>query len=259
MGRTLILTSPAMEGEDVIQTQRLMLGLDGSPYHVWDGPVSGIYGSRTADGVYHGKYVLGYPMSELDRMAGDMFRGLLRTSVAELPEDYQQRRQVRLNPPDKPARQLALARAVSQIGRTESPAGSNRQPYGEWFGWNGVSWCAIFQTWCWEPYAPQTFVKGSRYAYVPSIHRDAMAHRYGLSIVTTPIPGDLVLYYWRGYHVDETESHIGVFESGSATSWTAIEGNTSSSSGGSQGNGGMVARKERSPASSAEHVFVRVT
>lgn len=41
----------------------------------------------------------------------------------------------------------ALEVAGSQEGVTERPRGSNRTPYGEWFGFNGVAWCSIFVAW----------------------------------------------------------------------------------------------------------------
>lgn len=254
MGRTLILASPPMSGPDVLETQRLMMALDGSPYHTWDGPSSGIYGPRTADAVYHSKYVLGYSLPDIDHAAGDTFRGLLRTPVASLPEDYQARRQQRLNPPAIAPRVLALRRAASQVGVRET--GENHNPFGVWYRFDGVAWCAIFQTWAGEPYEA-AWERGSHYSYVPAIYRDALAHQRGLSVVADPIPGDLVLYFWLGYHVDERESHVGRVESGNAAAWVAIEGNTSPDAGGSQGNGGGVYRRHRS-AKDAEHYFVRI-
>lgn len=254
MGRTLILTSPAMTGEDVVQTQRLMLALDGSPYKVWDGPVSGIYGERTAAGVKHGKYVLGYPTSSVDEHAGDTFRGLLQTPPSKLPEDYQARRDYRLHPPSKPPRELALARALTQVGHTESPPGSNRTPYGAWYGFNGVSWCMIFQCWAGDPYEPVWDPHASRYAYVPYMLADAQQHKLGLSVVDRPIPGDLVLYFWSGLS-DPGDSHVGRVIQGDASRWEAVEGNTSPSD---RSNGGQVARVWRDPSEAAAHFFIRL-
>lgn len=37
--------------------------------------------------------------------------------------------------------------ALSQLGVEESPPYSNRQKFGVWMGFNGVPWCAIFQSW----------------------------------------------------------------------------------------------------------------
>jgi len=38
----------------------------------------------------------------------------------------------------------ALAEALRYIGAKEYPAGSNKTVFGQWYGVNGVPWCAIF-------------------------------------------------------------------------------------------------------------------
>lgn len=254
MGRTLTLTSPPTQGDDVRFTQECLQGRHG-PYAAWyKGALHGIYDEATAAAAHTAKYYLGYDLRYVDNQAGDSLRGYLQASPTSLPPAYQQRRKQRLNPAPKTPRQLALARAVSQIGVKESPAGSNLQQYGAWYGFNGVAWCAIFQTWCWQPYAPDTFVRGSRYAYVPYVRADALVHRYGLSVVASPMPGDLVLYFWTGLG-SPGDSHIGVIESGTAEAWTAIEGNTSATN---QSNGGEVMRRQRRAGDALTTVFVRV-
>lgn len=158
--------------------------------------------------------------------------------------------------PTKTIRQLALAEAVKWIGTKESPFGSNRCKFTEWYGMVGP-WCAMFTTYCFETAAQKvgkdsfTFVQGMYYAYVPYILNDARAQRRGLSITTSPKPGDLVLYDWNRNGVPD---HIGIFESGSNTSWVAIEGNTSTSS---NSNGGEVMRRGRN-ITQAIVTFVRV-
>jgi hypothetical protein len=254
MGRTLLLTTPLEQGDDVKFTQECLQGRRGS-YAAWyKGALHGIYDEATAAAAHTAKYYLGYPLEDVDQTAGDLLRSYLQSTPDQLPEDYQARRSQRLNPPPRSARQMALTRAVSQLGYTESPAGSNLNKYGSWYGFNGVAWCAIFQTWCWEPYAPATFVRGSRYAYVPYVRADAIANRYGLRIVSEPIPGDLVLYFWSGLG-SPGDSHIGIVESGTNTSWTAIEGNTSA---GNNSNGGQVQRRIRRGGDAVTTVFVRV-
>ena len=149
-----------------------------------------------------------------------------------------------------------LAKAQAQIGVKESPANSNEQKYGAWYGANGQPWCAMFVTWCDQlGEAPaEAFVRGSRYAYVPYIVNDARLGKYGLSLTSSPKPGDLVCYDWGR---DGEHDHVGLFESGSASSWQAVEGNTSPSNSGSQSNGGQVCRRSRSK-SDAAVLFVRV-
>lgn len=153
-------------------------------------------------------------------------------------------------------RDRALKGAIGWIGTKESPAGSNHTPFGTWYGVDGQPWCAIFQTYCFEVEAggSPTFVKGSAYAYVPYIVSDARNQRNGLLAVSSPIPGDLVCYDW-GY--DGTYDHVGIFEAwepGSSSTFTAIEGNTSSSN---NSNGGEVMRRTRS-LNDAAIVFARV-
>lgn len=157
--------------------------------------------------------------------------------------------------PGKSAREQALDAAIAQLEYTESPNGSNHNKFGSWYGLDYQPWCAMFCTWCYETTAgSQSFAKGSYYSYVPYIVSDARNHRRGLSVTGSPIPGDLVCYDWS---FDGTFDHVGLFEDGSATSWSAIEGNTSSSTNGSQSNGGGVYRRSRS-AADGDVVFVRV-
>lgn len=131
----------------------------------------------------------------------------------------------------------ALRIAASQIGVTESPAGSNRQPYSTADGRPAESWCADFCEW--------------------------VLHQVGIAIpVNTwgnastlvrcwgPIqrlgqPGDLV-----GYHFDGEAAgidHVGIVESidFQRAQVTSIEGNTSSDASGVQSNGGGVYRRTR--------------
>ena len=157
-------------------------------------------------------------------------------------------------PPAGSVREAALEEARHHLGYTESPAGSNHNMFGSWYGMDYSPWCAMFVTYCFECGAKggsPSFSKGSYYAYVPYVVQDARSGRRGLSVASTPKPGDLVCYDWSR---DGTYDHIGLFESGSASSWQAIEGNTSTSS---NSNGGEVMRRSRSK-NDAAVVFVRV-
>lgn len=148
-------------------------------------------------------------------------------------------------------RQKALKAAQGQIGVKESPANSNQCKFTSWYGLIGP-WCAMFCTWAYETQGDSpAFVKGSRYAYVPYIVSDAQNGRYGLSLTSSPISGDLVCYDWDGGDYD----HVGIFESGNSSSWNAVEGNTSTSN---NSNGGEVMRRSRSKSQAAKIAFVRV-
>jgi hypothetical protein len=155
--------------------------------------------------------------------------------------------------PVGPAAKNRLARAQSQIGIKESPPRSNRQKYGTWYGEDGVPWCAIFLTWSDQtgPTPTKSFLRAQKYAYVPYIVSDARLGKNGLSVTSSPQPGDLVCYDWSR---DGEFDHIGVFEGGNANNWIAIEGNTSLAN---QSNGGEVMRRNRDK-SQANVVFVRV-
>lgn len=157
-------------------------------------------------------------------------------------------------PPAQTKRQLALAQAITQIGTVEDPPGSNNQPYGLWYGMNGVPWCAIFVSWCFESVVGSpSFKAGSYYSYVPYIVSDARLKLNGLQTTDSPIPGDLACYDWNW---DGTYDHTGIFEAwtSAGSTFSAIEGNTSASD---FSNGGQVLRCSRS-VSSQGTVFVNV-
>jgi hypothetical protein len=154
-------------------------------------------------------------------------------------------------------RALAFERAGTQLGTKESPAQSNLCKYTDWYGMVGP-WCAMFVTWCYETAdaarSSPSFTRGQSYAYVPYVVSDARNGRNGLSVTSTPIPGDLVCYDWAR---DGEFDHIGFFEDWSPPSpstFTAIEGNTSTSD---NSNGGEVMRRTRDTRDQAT-VFVRV-
>jgi len=157
-------------------------------------------------------------------------------------------------PPQQTLRQRALAKAQTQLGIKESPANSNQCKYTSWYGMVGP-WCAMFVTWSYETTADSpSFAKGSYYAYVPYIVGDARAGRRGLSTTDSPVPGDLVCYDWQW---NGEYDHVGIFESwqsGSGSTFTAIEGNTSLDN---NSNGGEVMRRTRR-VPDQNTVFVRV-
>jgi len=153
------------------------------------------------------------------------------------------------------AAQARLNTAKGEVGNKESPASSNNQKYGAWYGMNGVPWCAIFCTWADQLSGKPTssFKKGSAYAYVPYIVSDARLGQHGLSIPGTVKPGDLVCYDWSR---DGEYDHVGIVLTppDSQGNFTAIEGNTSTSD---NSNGGQVMQRSRNRNSQGT-VFVRV-
>jgi hypothetical protein len=120
-------------------------------------------------------------------------------------------------------------------------------------------WCAVFVTYCDQMggHPTRSFVKGSRYAYVPYIVSDARLGYNGLSVTSSPKPGDLVCFDWAR---DGEYDHVGIVETAPDHYGTlsTLEGNTSpEGSGGSQSNGGQVCRRTRNRNDQGT-VFVRV-
>lgn len=164
--------------------------------------------------------------------------------------------------PTQAVRDRALKLATGELGTKESPPGSNMQKYGAYYGENGVPWCAIGMTWAYLE-AGHTIGKtfqtvkqagsNDRYDYVPYIVSDARNGRYGLSVTTSPIPGDLVCFDWNW---NGEYDHVGMFEKwqDGKTVFSAIEMNTSTSD---NSNGGEVMRRSRN-VNSQGTVFVRV-
>jgi hypothetical protein len=156
-------------------------------------------------------------------------------------------------PPKGATREMALAGAVDWLGYKESPSGSNNSHFGEWYGMNYQPWCAMAVTHWFEVEGggSPSFARGSAYSYCPYVLHDAQADRGGLSVTTSPIPGDVVLFDWDH---DGAPDHIGIFEDGDSGSFKSIEGNTSTSN---NSNGGEVMRRTRK-ATDAKITFVRV-
>lgn len=149
-------------------------------------------------------------------------------------------------------RQAAYERALREIGVKEYPANSNQTPYSNWYGQIGP-WCAMFCTWAYEQVGNSpSFARGVSYAYVPYIVSDSRAKLNGLSLTSSPVAGDMVCYDWHG---DGVFDHVGLFEKWTGgSSFSAIEGNTSTSS---DSDGGEVMRRQRD-ARSQSTLFVRV-
>lgn len=137
----------------------------------------------------------------------------------------------------------AVKVARTQLGVTEDPAGSNWGPqvskYIRQCGYTfPVYWCGAFVSWCLSE-AGAKVPTWIRLGYTGYITADARAGANNLRAISweNARPGDIVVYAF---------DHIGMIESVSGDTLTAIEGNTSSGSSGSQSNGGGVFRRQRS-------------
>ena len=142
---------------------------------------------------------------------------------------------------------LNYARGEIGYSRWSDPEEGTK--YGRWYAnmsgeaWcaaNGIPYCAMFVSWC---------CSGSvNWAVLPSYNCDQIRERareagYVLSSKYDARAGDIVLYDWN---FNGSLDHVGIVEENCGDYLTTIEGNTSTGNAGSQGNGGVVARRTRS-------------
>lgn len=135
-----------------------------------------------------------------------------------------------------PEKLLDVAR--KELGVRESPPGSNAVKYNAWYYGRPVSgaaypWCMTFVQWVFnQAGARLPYITASCGGLLTWYRRNRPERAAG-----TPRPGDIVIYDF---------GHTGIVESvGEKGTITAIEGNTSPGSAGSQSNGGMVCRRTR--------------
>lgn len=148
----------------------------------------------------------------------------------------------------------ALAEALRHVGVRESPPGSNRTMFGRWFGTDGVPWCAIFASYCYDVGAGVVLCRswhgagvGPRgVAYVPTLA--AWLKATGRA-VESPAPGDLAIFDWDGGLPD----HVGLVVRVRSAELDTVEGNTAV---GNDSDGGEVMRRSRRVAQVA--VFGRI-
>jgi hypothetical protein len=245
----LRLTSPHMTGTVVEQFQRDMntrLDAWDVPFHV---DVDGDYGPVSRDTAKSLLYGLGVDVAESDfDGVGPNDRLKVRHGWDQLDDAERERWKARADWRKRLAERYgggavgaALKFARDHIGVTEHPAGSNRGP--EVDAWEracgvlGAPWCGCFINACLVaagmPNTPWL-------RYCPSIEGNAKGGGFGWTWHRTPQMGDLVLY---GSSIAE---HVGIVEeTANGADSSTVEGNTSNGPGGSQSNGGIVARRHR--------------
>ena len=141
----------------------------------------------------------------------------------------------------------ALNEAIKNLGTKENPYGSNKTPYGKWFGFDGVPWSNIFVSYCFGVGAnyvicsgfkgPGVFPKGC--VYLPTTEAWLRASGMWKERRIEPMPGDIAIYNWDGGLPD----HIGIVEEFlGGGKFSAIEGNTAI---GNDSSGGEVMRRLR--------------
>ena len=173
-------------------------------------------------------------------------RLLAETDNRPRPEDGDQPDQDRGIEPPRPRGPAGpsvagvLARARSQLGVSESPSGSNKVLYSDWYGLRGP-WCAMFVSWVFfHEGLPLPATEPRGFAYTPS--GVAWFKQQGRWHTSRPQPGDLVFFDFPGDNVNRV-SHVGIVEQVLADgSIHALEGNTDERGG---RTGGKVMRRAR--------------
>lgn len=131
--------------------------------------------------------------------------------------------------------------ALKEVGTKESPANTNKTKYGIWFGLDGVQWCGIFVSYCYDkagyPLGNIGFLKGFAGTQTAYNHFKSTGEIVSKEEAQ---PGDIVLFDWQG---DGNCEHAGIFKqhNGNRT-FDCIEGNTSF---GDDSNGGEVMVRNR--------------
>jgi cell wall-associated NlpC family hydrolase len=228
MAADLHLTSPRMHDTTVTRLQQKLTDLG---YH--PGKIDGIYGDATAGAVR--SFQKAHRL-RVDGIVGEKTRAALGKAK-------------RLPQPQKPSSigVKALAEALKHLGVRERPLNSNKQKFGVWFGLNGVPWCAIFVSYCFDVGAATLLGRGLTpaqggyrrgVAYVPTLESWLRSRGKWVGR-TTPHPGDIAIFNWDGGVAD----HVGIVEKYLGNGkFLSIEGNTAV---GNDSNGGEVMRRER--------------
>lgn len=235
MARILSLTSPHLKGADVKHLQAALKNNVFKKDYMPSGDADGEFGPVTAQAVYRAEYWLGYPKPV--QSCGSILPAYLN-GEKKLPIAHRVRRKARLAHAAKttPLRVKAFNEALTHVGYTESPPGSNRNMFGRWYGYDGVPWCAEFVSYCYAKAGSSNVKKLARWAYTPYMVADARAGRNGLAVTTKPQRGDIVLYDWDD---DGVADHVGLFDEWvvEGSTFKSVEGNTSPTD---SSNGGMV-------------------
>lgn len=165
---------------------------------------------------------------------------------APLPESEIQQAAEELKNPELVRRltlpELALRRAKTQLGKTETPPGSNCQPYSRYFGHGCIRWCADFVSWAID--TTDSTHSGHHNKKLPWKNPAQVASilawgREG-HIVEVPKPGDIFILKGGG------QSHTGFVDKVEGKHFTTVEGNASNR-----------VKSNRRPLEHAHQFFVR--
>jgi hypothetical protein len=99
-----------------------------------------------------------------------------------------------------------LAEALRHRGTIENPVGSNRQKFGEQYGWNGVAWCNIFVSRVGFGVAGDYDLLGKFASTIACARWWESRGRFGRE----PRPGAAVFFDWKGGRSIDAIDHIGL-------------------------------------------------
>jgi hypothetical protein len=229
LSRDLHVVSPMQSGPDVLSLQEALAVLGYTP-----GRRDGVFGPATAAAVRDFQADNGL---DVDGVVGARTRDALEHAARRDGRRARNR--------GSALGRKALAEAIKHLGVVERPV--NRTRFGRWFGVDGVPWCNIFVSYCFEVGANYTLCSGFNgagvypkgCAYVPTteawLRATGMWRGRG-----TPGPGEIAIFNWDSGGVPE---HIGIVEKSlGGGKFQTIEGNTSPAN---NSNGGTVMRRLR--------------
>jgi hypothetical protein len=247
--RPLTLTTPFTKGPDIKSLQRAV-NKRRRARGLFTIDVDGEWGPDTDTAVRETAWVLGITKDMADGLVSPDVQFLIRNPGKRTPEqkDRAKRRKGRL----RHSPQAVLKAALKYVGKTESPAGTNRGPgiisrcQKAMLGYDGYFWCGAFVGYFLEKVGGVP-ISHKRIVYTPAIVADAKAKANGFAgwhPVADAKPGDLALFDWD-MNDGETANHVEiVIRNLGGGKLECVGGNTSK--GGASNNGGGIYRQIRS-------------
>jgi hypothetical protein len=236
----LHLVSPLEKSDRAKDAQYLLAGNNAFKENYHPGTMDGEFGEMGAAATKRAKLMLGYPMSAVDGAFGQTLYELL-TGKKKLDSANQALRDQRIKAQKAlgGAKKQALAAALEDAKNGVHETGTNRTPFGKWYGMDGVAWCAIYVTYRLVHAGFDGFEQGKFASYCGHVVDAAKNGQRHLALTTEPEPGDIVIY--------NGDEHIEFFVKwvDKGTTFKAVGGNTSAHDG-SPSNGGEVAVNTRS-------------
>lgn len=133
-----------------------------------------------------------------------------------------------------------IAVAEKYIGTKESPINSNKTIFGKWANYDGVAWCGLFVSKCYEEAGFALPKIGFAFNGFAGCQTAVMHFTKTNEITNNPVAGDIVFFDWNS---DLRYDHVGLFSRKiDELHFETIEGNTSV---GNDSNGGQVMKRIR--------------